>query len=199
MRRSSLARGAVVAAALPALSLRAAAQEAEGAAGAGDPWLLWKWVNFLILIAALGYLISKSAGAFFRSRTGSIQKGIADAATLRRDAEAKSADIARKIAGLEQEAGRLRASAKAAFAAEGQRIERQTEQALEHVRRQAEQEIATMAKNARIELQSHTAQLALDLAIRQVRETLTADNDRVLIDGFVHDLGERAANAGLRQ
>lgn len=199
MRRPFFARGAALALILPALCLRAAAQEAEGAAGAGDPWLLWKWVNFLILFAGLGYLISRSAGAFFRSRTGSIQKGITDAATLRRDAEAKSAEITRKIAGLDQEVGQLRVTAKASFAAEGQRIERETGRTLEHIRQQGEHEIATMAKNARIELQAHTGKLALEFAMGQLRETLTAEDDRALIDGFLRDLGERAASAGPRQ
>lgn len=185
-----------MAVALYPLSLRAAAQEAEGA---GDPWLLWKWVNFVILFAVLGYLISKSAGAFFRSRTEVIQKGIAEATKQRKEAEARVAEIAGKIAGLEREVGRLRVNAKAAFAAEGERIERETAQALSRIQSQAEHELAAMAKDARSELRAHTARLALDLAIRQVRETLTAVDDRALIDGFVHDLGERATAAGTRQ
>jgi len=198
MRSSTLARGAVAALALSAIRLRAAAQEAEGAAGAGDPWLLWKWVNFVILFAGLGYLISKSAGAYFRSRTASIQKSIAESARQRKEAEASVAEIASKLGALDHEVERLRSSAKAAFAAEGLRIESETAQALERLRRQREHEIAAMSKEARMELQAHTAKLALEMAARQVRETLTAAGDRVLIDGFVRDLGERAVNAGER-
>lgn len=198
MRRIPLARGIVATLALCALRLRAAAPEAEGAAGAGDPWLLWKWVNFVILFAALGYLISKSAGAYFRSRTASIQKGIAESGKRKKDAEASVAEIGRKIAALDQEVGQLRSNAKTAFAAEGLRIEGETAQALDRLRRQSEHEIAAMVKEARMELRTQTAKLALEMASRQVRETLTAAGDRILIDGFTRDLGERAVNAGER-
>ena len=196
MRRLPLALGAAIALAFHPLALRAAEQEAEGA---GDPWLLWKWVNFAILFAGLGYLISKSAGAFFRTRTGVIQKGIADATKLKRDAEARAAEIARKFTGLEREVEQLRSSARAEFALEGQRIERETAQTLKRIQFQAGQEISATAKSAQMELQAHTAKLALDLAIKHVREGMTVENDRVLIDGFLRDLGEREAGAGLRQ
>ena len=51
----------------------------------------WKWANFALLAGGLGYLISKHAGPFFRSRTEEIQKGIQDAAKVRAEAEARAA------------------------------------------------------------------------------------------------------------
>jgi hypothetical protein len=66
---------------LPLFLLTAAlamAQEAP-AQESGDPLLMWKWINFAILAVALGWLMAKTLPAVFKSRTASIQKGIAEA------------------------------------------------------------------------------------------------------------------------
>ena len=43
--------------------------KANPSAESGDPWITWKWINFAILAAGLGYLISKTAPAYFKGRS----------------------------------------------------------------------------------------------------------------------------------
>jgi len=87
-------------------------------AEASDPWLGWKWANFAILAIGLGYLIRKSAPAFFKQRSEEIQKGIADAAREKKDAEVRAAAIELRLKGLDKEIEALRTNARAEIAAD---------------------------------------------------------------------------------
>ncbi len=187
--RAGVRLGAVAALA----ALWAQAQEAGEKAGGGDPWLAWKWVNFVILAGALGYLISKSAGSFFRSRTAAIREGIDEAARMKREAEERAAAIERKVSGLEKEVERLRGEAKAEFAAEGERIERETAETLRRIQQQAEGEIESLSKAARLELKAYAAGLAVDLAEGQIRAAMDGTRDAALIAAFAGRLGRDGA------
>jgi F-type H+-transporting ATPase subunit b len=167
------------------------AQEGNGGAEQGDPWLVWKWANFLILAGGLGYLIRKHAPAFFQQRTKEIQQAISEATQASKDAEARVAAIELRLAGLQSEIESLRATAHAEVAAEGERIGRETEQRLQRIREQSAQEIALMSRAARFELRKYSAQLALDLAEQRIRSRMTADVQDGLVDGFVQDLHNR--------
>ncbi len=177
-----------------AFTCAARAAEATGAAASGDPWLLWKWVNFALLAAGLGYLISKTAGTYFRSRTESIQKGIAEAAKLKREAEAQAAEIERRIAGLSREVDQLREEASREFAAESDRVAKSTEEALRRIEEHAAQEIESLAKTERLHLKSYAAGLALDLAAEQVRAGLDDAASARLVDGFQAELAALPAS-----
>lgn len=162
-------------------------------AGAHDHTLLWKWVNFVILAGLLGYMISKRAGAFFGARTEQIQKDIREASRLRQDAERRTAEIERRLASLPAEIEQLRRAAQEEMAAEGERLRRETEAALNKIREQAQQEIASIASAARQELKAYSADLAVALAERKLRELLTRERDAGLVGAFLEDLEKRAA------
>ena len=64
--------------------------KSEGHGGGHGNLEGWKWANFLLLAAGLGYLVGKNAGPFFASRSLQISKDMADADRLRQDAEARA-------------------------------------------------------------------------------------------------------------
>jgi F-type H+-transporting ATPase subunit b len=154
----------------------------------GDPWLGWKWVNFLILAAGLGYLIRKHAPAFFQQRSQEIQQGISEATKTKQEAEARAAAIERRLAGLESEIRSLRASAHEEIAAEGGRISRETMHHLQRIQAQSAQEIELMSRAASAELRKYSAELALDLAQQRIRSRMTQDTQNSLADKFLQDL-----------
>jgi F-type H+-transporting ATPase subunit b len=164
----------------------------------GDPWIWWKWANFLILAGGLGYLIGKSAPAFFRSRSEEIQSGIVEAGKLRRDAEARAAAIELRTAGLQAEIEGIRANARAEMEAEGERIRRETEQQIRRIQEQSQQELAALAKLAREELKSYAGSLALDMAEQRIRGRMDAGTQNRLVQVFVHDLQRASAADELR-
>ena len=171
------------------------AQEAGHEVEPSDPWLGWKWANFAILALGLGYLIRKHAPALFGQRSEEIRQGIVEAAKVKKDAETRAAGIDRRMAGLESEISSLRAGAKAEIAAEGERIGRETSERLQRVQAQTAQEIALIARNARLELRKYSAQLALDLAQQRIGARMNRDVQNNLVDGFLQDLHRQTTDA----
>lgn len=175
---------------VPALVL--ASQEG----GHGAPSMTgWKWANFALLAGGLGYLIAKKAPAFFQDRTAQIQKGIVDAAKLKADADARAALIEKKMAELGAEIEALRAGARKESEAEYQRLREETALQFAKIQVQAERDIASAAKAARMELKIQAADLAIGLAEKQLLGRITAQAGRGLVAGFVKDL-EHQASAG---
>jgi len=174
------------------LAFLAFAQEGSaGVAETGDPWLVWKWINFAILAAGLGYLIGKAAPAYFQGRRVEIQNALTEATRQIKDAEAKAADLELRFSSIKNEIERLRGEARSAMAAESQRIRHETEKHLKRVEEQTEQEITLMKRAAREELRKFSARLALELAAQRIKTRMTGDTEAGLVDRFVSDLRHR--------
>jgi F-type H+-transporting ATPase subunit b len=153
--------------------------------------LIWQWVNFLILIGGLGYLIAKSAGSYFRSRTDLIRKGIAEAAKMKSEAEAQARAMEQRLAGLGKEVEALKAEAARELGAESDRIAQSTAASLDRIRENTAREIEALAKTARMELKSYAASLALSLAEQQLRDSIDDTANGRLADGFTISLTGR--------
>ena len=167
------------------------AQEKESAGqeeSTGDPWIWWKWANFVLLAGALGYLINKSAGSYFRGQTEEIQKGIVEAGKLKAEAEARAAQIEKRLAGIEGEIGQLRSQAEAEMAAEAKRLKEDTERLLGRLQQQTQQEIELMTKAAKHELKAFSADLSLGLAEQRIRALLDPASRETLVNAFIQDL-----------
>jgi F-type H+-transporting ATPase subunit b len=169
------------------------AQEAQPEQS-NEPSALWKWANFAILAVALGYGISKTLPPFFRGRTGEIQKGIAEAQEIKRDAEKRAAQMDARMNALGAEIEKFRAESRAEMVQEGERIQQETARQMERLEQQMEQEIESAGKAARRELKIYAAQLALDLAEQRVRARLDAPTETALVKGFIHELRMQESN-----
>lgn len=161
----------------------------------GDNLTMWKVVNFALLAAALGYAIARKAPAFFQGRTAEIQKGIDEAARMKADAEARAGEIERRMASLGADVEALRVSARQDMETKNQQLREETGELLAKIQRQAEHEIASAAKAARLQLRAEAADLAIRLAEQQLRHRLTAEAEQGLVKGFVEDLRKHAVAA----
>ena len=161
---------------------------AEEAAGGEKDMTGWKWANFAILAAGIGYLLVKQGGPYFASRSREIRKGIADAQKIRADAEKSAADMSARLANLGAEVEALRKSAKEEAEQEGERIRQETGREIAKIQAGADREIASALKTAQIELKSYSAQLALNLARKRVEERMTPADQETLVQGFVTEL-----------
>ncbi len=171
----------------------AATQHGEGHAEAPMPnEMLWKWANFALLAVGLGYLISKNAPAFFRSRTEEIQKGIAEATRTRQEAEARAAEIERRVSSLQAEVASMRAQSREEISREGERIRLETEATLRKIQAQSQSEIASAAKHAAHDLKAYSAKLAMEMAEGQIRGQMTQPAQDGLTRAFVDELRRKA-------
>jgi len=154
--------------------------------------LLWKWANFAILAGALGWLISKNAGPYFQSRSEEIRRGIEEAAKTRADAEARAAEIERRVSNLATEVEQIRAQSHAEISREGERVRAETEAQIQKIQAQAENEIQSAAKHATQDLKAFASQLAVQRAEEQIRARLTGPSQEELVSGFISELRGKA-------
>jgi F-type H+-transporting ATPase subunit b len=154
-----------------------------------EPSDVWKWANFLILAAGLGYLVKKHVPPMFRSRTTEIQKDISEAQAIKKDAEARAAAVDERVRALGAEMEQLRAQSKLEMQQEGDRIRQETARQIARHDAQAAMEIESAGKAARRELKEYAAKLALELAEQRIRARVDDRTESALVDAFVADLG----------
>jgi len=161
--------------------------ESHGKGGHGN-LEIWKWANFLLLAGVIGYFIGKNAGPFFSARSRKILLDMAEAGEQKREADARAAEVERRLANLQAEIDALRQEAQREQSAAEQQIRQQTAAEIAKIRMQAEQEIESAGKSARLELKRYSAQLAVDLAEQKVRGRMTPEVQDMLLRGFAGGL-----------
>lgn len=159
---------------------------------------LWKLANFVLLAGIAGYFIYKKGGAFFTARTAQIRRGLEEAAQARQDAEARYAEMERRLANLAVEIEGLREQAHQESSSESERVRREIERELKKIQEQAEQDISTAAKVARQNLRAYSADLAVALAARQIRRQLTPETEDTLVEAMVTQLARRFEDQAVR-
>jgi F-type H+-transporting ATPase subunit b len=157
----------------------------------GDPWIWWKWANFAILAAGIGYLIGKNVPPLFRKQSDEIQNALAEAARIKREAEAYAASVEARLANLQREIEDLRKTARAEMTAESERVRRETEHHLQRIREQAVQEVGLMTRGAKDGLRKYAAELAIGLAEQRIRSRMNPAVQEKLAGGFLSDLHQR--------
>jgi F0F1-type ATP synthase membrane subunit b/b' len=158
----------------------------------GDPWIWWKWANFAILAAGLGYLINKHVPSLFRKETEEIQKALAESAKIKEEAAAYAASVEARLANLQSEIQKLRENAHSEMTAESERIRRETQHHVQRIKEQSAQEIELMTRAAKAELRKYAAELAIGLAEERIRFRMNPETQAQLADGFLQDLHQRA-------
>jgi F-type H+-transporting ATPase subunit b len=165
----------------------------EAQAQQSDPWIWWKWANFAILAAGLGYLIVKSVPPLFRKQSDEIQKALAEAAKIKQEAADYAASVEARLANLQSEIQQLRETAHSEMIAESERIRRETEHHVQRIREQSVQEIELMTRAAKDELRKYAAELAIGLAEQRIRFRMNPKAHDQLAEGFLHELHDRVA------
>jgi F-type H+-transporting ATPase subunit b len=175
-----------------------AAEHGESAHGAADNTTLWKLVNFVLLAAVLGYFIYKKGGGFFAARSAEIQRGLVEAARVKADAEARYAEMEHRLKHLGVEVENLRQRTREESAAESARFRAETERSLKAIQVQAEQEIQAAANSARQQLRAYSAELAVGLAAAKIKQRLTPETDKAIVNTMIGEIGNRFAGQAVR-
>lgn len=161
---------------------------AEGNEAGGGSLQGWKWANFLLLAAGLGYLIGKNAGPFFEARSAAISKDITESEKIRRDAEARAGEVDRRLAHLEADIAALRAESQREAQSETERLAAHAAAEIAKIQAHSTNEIAAAQKAARMDLRRYSGDLAVQLAEQKIRARMTPATQDYLVRGFVRDL-----------
>jgi F-type H+-transporting ATPase subunit b len=146
------------------------------------------FINFAIVAGFIYWGSRTNLAQAFRARTTAIQKGIEEARRASAEANARLEQIQGRLSKLDSEVAGIHAAADADFSAEEQRIKRAAEEDARRVVEMAESEIAAAAKNARRELRTYAAELAVELAKKNIK--VDAQTDAALVRDFVSQLGK---------
>jgi len=151
--------------------------------------LLLSGLNFAIIVVVVFWAVGKFVPGVLRSRNASIQRALEEARAASHDANRRLADIENRLRQLDVEIGQMQVTAEKEAAAEETRIKKAAEEDVRKVVLAAEQEIAAAAKQARRELSTHTAGLAIALARQQIN--VDSNTDQVLVRTFASGLASR--------
>jgi F-type H+-transporting ATPase subunit b len=170
------------------------AQESGG--GAEKPSvLLWQILNFLILAGLLGWMAVKQGGPMLASRKKGIQEGLEAGERAKADADTRAAEVQKKLGNLDREIAELQTSAREEREREADRIRREGKAEIARIHVQAEQEIESTGKIARMDLQRAAARLAIEIAEQKVRARMTPGLQAALLQSFLSDISNGAVEA----
>jgi F-type H+-transporting ATPase subunit b len=124
----------------------------------------------------------------FRERTSNIQKALKEAQVASAEAARRLGDIETRLSKLDAEVTDIRARAEREAAAEEERLRAAAEEDKRKMIEAAESEIAAMARNARNDLKSFAASLAVDIAAHKIK--VDDSTDQALVRQFVGNLGK---------
>jgi F-type H+-transporting ATPase subunit b len=151
-------------------------------------------LNFAIVVVVVLWAARKFLPTMFRNRSQSIQQALEEARAASQDANRRLADIETRLRRLDVEIGQMQAAAEKEADAEEARILKAAEEDIRKVVLAAEQEIAAAAKQARRELTTHTAGLAIALARQQIN--VDSNTDQILVRTFASKLASHPSSHG---
>jgi F-type H+-transporting ATPase subunit b len=154
---------------------------------------IFRWLNFLLVMGGIAYLIGKFGGPYFRSHAEGIAKSIRDAAEMRAASERELREVDERVASLNLEIQELRRVAVRESAAEAERLRELARVEAERIHNAARAEIVASERVARQELRAIAARLATERAAEITRGRMDPATDAALFRAFVGELERRAS------
>lgn len=169
-----------------------ALQEAEPAAEGGGLAINFFWIavasaNFIVFAIILYLAFGKQVSGMLASRRERIEQGIRDAEQARKDRESAETERLAALTEARREANEILARAQKVAQETRDADIAATREELERMRVRATDEIAAEKQRALAELRGEVADLALQAAGRVVRETMTDQRQRRLVEEFLAD------------
>jgi F-type H+-transporting ATPase subunit b len=153
---------------------------------------LFLWINFAIIVFAIGIPLAKILPKVLRKRRETLSKNLEEARKTTADANSRLSAVEAQLSKLDQEIAKIRTQVEEEIKGDESRIKSSIGEESARVVAAAEQDIAMAAAQAQRSLKAFAADLAIDQAVKQL--TLTAENDRALIEEFVAQTGEGGKN-----
>ena len=174
----------------------ATATEHHGEEGGGkhEPSPIYRWINFAILVAGLGFVLRKPLAQFFAERTALIRKGLEDGRSALAAADEKLRVVEQKLQGFEKEMAEFRAAALKEMEEEHARMRQATAHEAERLMESVRVQMDVAGKQARLELRLYAAERAVELAGKVIAGRMDDAREKRLVGQFVETLG-----AGSRQ
>jgi F0F1-type ATP synthase membrane subunit b/b' len=156
-----------------------------------------RWMNFGIVVVAIGWVIIKKGRPAFRAHANDISAGIAAAAAAKAEADAQLRAAEEGFARLPQDSAAMRETATREFATESEHLRDGTEREVTRIHHAATVEVAATQRAARLELREVAARLAADRAAALVGQQITPAQRAALVQKFVDGLPTAQQSGGV--
>ena len=175
---------------LAALWLLPAAAGAAGGEDHGNPWwdLLWKTVNFAILVGLLYFFLRKPVGRALRGAAQRARQALSDSRESAEVTSQRLEDQRKNIANLHLELERLKEDARAETAAEAERLKRDAESLAERLKLQVQQQVEQAGNQALETLRGELADGAVNAAEVLIRERMDNAAQKRLVQEHIDGL-----------
>ncbi|MGW8271956.1 MAG: F0F1 ATP synthase subunit B [Thermodesulfovibrionales bacterium] len=162
----------------------------EDGGGHGSPAMdwVWKFLNFGILIVVLFVFLRKPLNAYFKSRTELIERSIKEATAAKAMAEQAVKEMEEKLRLKDEEIEKLVAAAARAGEADRQKLIEEGKKMSEKILEQARTNIESELKNARERLKADATELAVDLAEKKLKQSLSDKEQQRILEESLRKL-----------
>ena len=175
--------------ALPAVTMAAGGGD-HADSGAVLKDFIWRCVNFAVMVGLLGYFVSKPIRNALQNRRTEIEKTLAGAAAARDAAEAKAREYQEKLAKASAEIESIYAAIRREGELERDKILASAREMAAKIEQEADAKAASAVARARTELRAEAARLAVELAEELLAKSVTAADQKRLIDEYMQKVGE---------
>ncbi len=160
------------------------------AAGGGDgesplEEFAYELGNLVLLLAVIIYFARKPVREFFEERREKIQSDIVEAGQILTDAEARLSEWQERMAELDAEIEKIRATERKRAEREREKILEEAQQAAERIRNEAGTAVEREVRRAQEELRKEAAELALEMAGNLLRERMGDEDQSRLVEEFI--------------
>ena len=152
---------------------------------------LWKFVNLLVFVSLMIYILVRKArlGEAFRTRRERIKAELDKARTERDAALAKLKEVEERLTGLNDQLANIKERSQREAAEERERISLSTENEISKLTAQAQRDIENAAKAAKSELRRFTAEQSVRMAEELIKREMRPEDDVRLIGRNIEEMG----------
>ena len=151
--------------------------------------LLWRTLNFAVLIIVLIKVLSKPLANGLRARQQSIKEQFTDLEERKAEADKAYQTYEEKLAAIDQEITDIITAAVAQGEAEKERIIEEANRAAADIKRQAEMAIQHELTQAKLQLREEVANQAVLMAEELIRKNLQEADQVKLIEDYLAKVG----------
>ena len=150
--------------------------------------LLYKTINFLILVGGLGYVLRKPMAEFLSSRSASITRSLDEGRKALEASQGRLKEVEAKLGRLATEIADFKEVARREMEAERLRMQQTSAEEAARILESARAQIDTAVRAARLELKGHAAVKAVTLAEDLIRTRLDDPGRERLVTQFASTL-----------
>ena len=150
--------------------------------------VVFRWINFLILIGGLGYFLKKPAKEFFETRSREISEGLNRAQAAQAAAQGRMDEIEQRLGKLSSDMAALRTQAEKESAMDKDKIVAEAKAEVARVVEQSRQEVERVARSVERDIRETLADKVIDRAGQTLQTQMSQDDHKRVVVRFIKNL-----------